>query len=772
MSYFQELPNLEIVNRTSNRVSNDETLIVKNLFKRAKLREDLANVVTAFDYYNIEEDERPDQVAQKLYGNPELDWVVLTVNNIININDDWPVSKSSFDNYLIAKYGSEEELYKVRYYETMELRDNYGRVVLPDKLIVDEAFYKAPEYAPNDFPPPGITFPQITSPGIVAVATAILNPNGSVINVSIANTGKGYKVIPNVFVTNPPVTINSSAEVSISNFQVTEVINLNGGQGYNNIPQVTIDSPPESIQASAECLLENDGVGIITNLIGGLGYGSVTPEVEFESPRSLLSLSFLNETSISIGDQIDGMFVREDGNKLYTASGIGIYLIQEYDLSEWDSNTISFNQGLDISIDFSYCTGVEFKPDGTRMFVTGGKSGQFKLISYELSTPWDISTSVKIEELLTSNIGGVRFKDDGSRMYILDFSSSHKIQEYILSTPWSILTGSLNSELNVGVLVDDDNILGFTFFENGKTLFLCGAGSSYVYQLNLSTSWDITTSVFSDRFFVGNKLGNPSDVFVKPDKTTLLLCGGESDKLFQYNMFSVASGIAILNSNGSVDSIIITNPGVGYTVSPSITITAPFPSIRATAVANLTDGVVSEIVITNSGFGYTSIPNLIISPAPISIKAELRVLSIQNTGITSVFILNPGSNYQTPPTISFDLPDDIVEINAGYLYSQNNKTWRWNGSEWEEKITDEFRYLDPIDEIIVAVSGDKISRAITNYEYEIDLNEKKSLIRVLKPEYLSIVISDLRDIMTYEPDTVGYVNEKLKKTYNPKLTGV
>jgi len=74
MSYFRELPNLQILNRTKNLVSNDETSIVKNFFRRAKLREDIGSVVSAFEYYIITQEERPDQVAEKIYGDSELDW--------------------------------------------------------------------------------------------------------------------------------------------------------------------------------------------------------------------------------------------------------------------------------------------------------------------------------------------------------------------------------------------------------------------------------------------------------------------------------------------------------------------------------------------------------------------------------------------------------------------------------------------------------------------------------------------------------------------------
>jgi hypothetical protein len=139
MSYFRELPNFEYIANFPNQSFNDDYVVAKNIFKRAKLRTDIANAVTAFEYYQIIDNERPDQVAAKVYDNADLDWVILTTNNITNINQDWPLDNNSFYKYLIDKYGSEEELGKTHHWETVEYRDEYGRVVVPGGLEVDPA---------------------------------------------------------------------------------------------------------------------------------------------------------------------------------------------------------------------------------------------------------------------------------------------------------------------------------------------------------------------------------------------------------------------------------------------------------------------------------------------------------------------------------------------------------------------------------------------------------------------------------------------------------
>jgi len=137
MSYFRELPNFEYIANFPNQSFNTDYVVTKNIFKRAKLRTDIANAITAFEYYQIIDNERPDQVAAKVYDNADLDWVILTTNNITNINQDWPLDNNSFYKYLIDKYGSDEELGKTHHWETVEFKDEYGRVVVPGGYQVD-----------------------------------------------------------------------------------------------------------------------------------------------------------------------------------------------------------------------------------------------------------------------------------------------------------------------------------------------------------------------------------------------------------------------------------------------------------------------------------------------------------------------------------------------------------------------------------------------------------------------------------------------------------
>ena len=140
MAYFEELPDISYVSLLPKTGNNDERITVKNIFKRAKLRTDIDQAITGFSYYQIPDNTRPDIVAQNIYGDPELDWVILITNNIMNVRNEWPLSNNDLYDYMLEKYGSVEKLNEVNKWETTEIRDNYTRILLRSGLEVDKEF--------------------------------------------------------------------------------------------------------------------------------------------------------------------------------------------------------------------------------------------------------------------------------------------------------------------------------------------------------------------------------------------------------------------------------------------------------------------------------------------------------------------------------------------------------------------------------------------------------------------------------------------------------
>ena len=127
MGYFRELPNLRYPSFLPNKSSSLDFVEVKNLFRRAKMRDDT--------------------VAEDLYGSAQFDWVVLTVAGIINVRNEWPLNPRDLYDYSLDKYG--DALNSTRYFQTTEVKDSNGRLVLPKGKVVDSNFTIPKPGSPN-----------------------------------------------------------------------------------------------------------------------------------------------------------------------------------------------------------------------------------------------------------------------------------------------------------------------------------------------------------------------------------------------------------------------------------------------------------------------------------------------------------------------------------------------------------------------------------------------------------------------------------------------
>ena len=134
--YFRYIPDFDYVSRLPKAQNISDYIRVKNLFKRTKISEQVFSDLTFFTKYQVITDERPDNVAFKVYGDSNLDWMVLLANNIINVQQEWPLEHTSYYNYLISKYGSDEELKNIHHYETKEIKNTVGKVIVPEGLEV------------------------------------------------------------------------------------------------------------------------------------------------------------------------------------------------------------------------------------------------------------------------------------------------------------------------------------------------------------------------------------------------------------------------------------------------------------------------------------------------------------------------------------------------------------------------------------------------------------------------------------------------------------
>ena len=138
-NYFKQIPDFQYVSRLPNATISDY-INVKNLFKRGKLKENVASDATLFTKYKVEGDDRPDNVAFKVYNNENLDWLVMVCNNIMNLQSEWPLLQAEFYRHLIDTYGTYENLNSIHHYETIEIKNSMGVVLVEQGLEVDSDY--------------------------------------------------------------------------------------------------------------------------------------------------------------------------------------------------------------------------------------------------------------------------------------------------------------------------------------------------------------------------------------------------------------------------------------------------------------------------------------------------------------------------------------------------------------------------------------------------------------------------------------------------------
>ena len=203
-SYFRQVPNLEYVNRTKGNDDISNYINVKNLFKRGKIRPDIFGNLSYFTKYKVIGDERPDNIAWNVYEDSSLDWIVLLSNNILNVQSEWPLPQRALDEFLMEKYETHEKLHSIHHYETVEITNIKGGVVLPGGLETPNTWRTNGNY-------------------IQAINTKITQISGTESKIATVTMNNGIK---NLKVGSEVLIQNVNTDVYNGRFAVTEVLSV------------------------------------------------------------------------------------------------------------------------------------------------------------------------------------------------------------------------------------------------------------------------------------------------------------------------------------------------------------------------------------------------------------------------------------------------------------------------------------------------------------------------------------------------------------------
>ena len=301
-----------------------------------------------------------------------------------------------------------------------------------------------------------------------------------------------------------------------STLQPTQNLDLSTGNYFSHTPtsdlQYTFSNPADVQSFQLEVTGGAEGYDL-----ANASYDSV-------------SLSVANEEAAP-----NGVAFKPDGTKMYVV-GQGGDDVNEYDLSTaWDVSTASYVQIFDVSSQDVTPQGIQFKPDGTKMYVNGIANDN--IYEYDLSTAWDISTASYSTSMSLSGYDGATngfcFNNDGTKVFTTG-STVDSVREWALSPAWDISSGS--HVYNFKVNTEETSPEGVTFNSDGTKMFVIGLNSDTVHQYTLSTGFDLTTAAYSNvSFSVASQDGSPRDVAFSSDGRKMYVAGATNDTIFQYS---------------------------------------------------------------------------------------------------------------------------------------------------------------------------------------------------------------------------------------------
>lgn len=334
-----------------------------------------------------------------------------------------------------------------------------------------------------------------------------------------------------------PYSITSTSLVYDTQFSITLLAGNNVSYGPGplrvlNGKAYIVDGGSKSIiyqyTSSASNVFNSSDVG--KKVVGNSGSAIIT-----SAAGAYKSVTAFADTSAISSWQLFGAQGKSDGSGIeLTASSNG------YDLANASYTSTSFNTSTQMADPRS----VRFKLDGTKMYVTAGNSTG-DIYQYSLSTPYDLTTisydgTMDLSTIITgfSNGRSINFNSDGTKAYvsIITGSSYHDtIFEIDLSTAWDTRTASYNS---VSLLIESPNVTheGVAFKPDGTKFWTISRQYDKVYAYTMTTAWDLSTASYDTvEFSVTTQASVPYDLYFKSDGTKMYILD-DNDSIYEYDL--------------------------------------------------------------------------------------------------------------------------------------------------------------------------------------------------------------------------------------------
>tara|TARA_B100000212_G_scaffold214611_1_gene162237 strand:- start:33 stop:647 length:615 start_codon:yes stop_codon:yes gene_type:complete len=132
---IKNLPNL-LYNIGSKSLDPD-FLYVKNIWRRAEILTEFKAQISLFDEENVQDGERPEDVATRLYRNPFYNWTIFVINDITDYYAQWPRSVTQLQDFITQKYSNPQA---TKHHVTTEVKDAENNIIVPAGKVVPSNF--------------------------------------------------------------------------------------------------------------------------------------------------------------------------------------------------------------------------------------------------------------------------------------------------------------------------------------------------------------------------------------------------------------------------------------------------------------------------------------------------------------------------------------------------------------------------------------------------------------------------------------------------------
>lgn len=294
------------------------------------------------------------------------------------------------------------------------------------------------------------------------------------------------------------------------------------------------------LTASASVCFSADGY----NYYLSTDVGDYVYHYELNEPFKIDTLRpYKSRFYVSTQDSVPrGIHITEDGLTFYLI-GDSSNTVYQYDLSDaFDTGTMVYSgKSFSVATESTVPYDVVLKDDGTKMYVIDGTTGL--LSQYTLSTPYDVTTAVvDVASIATSNETtsprSINFSSDGSKIFIF-FTTGYIVYRYDLTTPWDLSAYTVNAS----TLALDTSIITTTqsavTTPNGKYVCPICASNYHVYQVELSTPYDLSTEVYDYNFLdiSSETYSAANSITWSEDGTSFFKLGDSTEEhVTQYNM--------------------------------------------------------------------------------------------------------------------------------------------------------------------------------------------------------------------------------------------